>query len=101
MSGNKKRQVAQGQRSAPEQKRSAESKARKEKRKKMAGAEETAKAIQRDLTETKAAEALRAKKAEERKKEQANYQKTRVRAAARMGRRKKQIDAQSQAKVEE
>jgi hypothetical protein len=101
MSGNKKRQLVRGQRKAPAQKTSAESTTRKQKRKEKGGAEETAKAIQRGLAGRKAAEALKAKKGEPREKEQANYRKTRARAAARMGRRRKQIDAESQAKVEE
>ncbi len=89
------------QRKATNKKRSAESKVRKETRKAKGKAEATAKAIQRSPAGRKAAETLKSKRGEARKKEQANYQKTTARAAARTGGRRKQIHAEFQAKVEE
>jgi uncharacterized protein YbcI len=98
---DKKRQSVQEQRDALEKKRSAVSKLRREKRKAKGRAEETAKAIQRSPAGRKAVETLKAKRGAAQKKEQANYQKTQARASARMGGRRKQIHAESQAKAEE
>ena len=98
---NKKRQVVHEQRNALEEKWSAVSKARKEKRKEKSRAEETAKAIQRSPAGRKAAETLKAKRGAAMKKEQANYQKTQARDSARMGGRRKQIQTELRGKEEE
>ena len=98
---NKKRQIIHEQRNALEEKRSAESKARKEKRKEKSRAEESAKAIQRSPAGKKAAETLKAKRGAAKKIEQANYQKTQARDAARMGGRRKQIQTELRGKAEE
>ena len=71
MRANKKKQLVQKQRKALEAERSVESKVRKEKR---------------GLA---------------RKQEQANYQKTRARAATRLGGRRKQTQAELHDKIEE
>jgi hypothetical protein len=101
MRANKKRQFAQQQRKALEGKRSAESKTRKMKRKEKVKAERIARAIKRSPAGRQAAEALKEKRGITREKEQANYQKTRARASARMGGRRKQILAGFQDKLEE
>ena len=101
MRGKKNKQLVQEQRKALEEKRSAESKVRKEKRKAKGKAEEIAKAIQRSPAGKKAAEILKEKRTTARKKEQSNYQKTRTRASARMGGRRKQIGEELQGKLEE
>lgn len=100
MRASKRKQLVQQQRKALEEKRSAESKVRKEKRKAKGKAEEIAKAITRSPAGKKAAEALKAKRGVARKKEQANYQKTRARASARIGGRRKQIQAEPHGKPE-
>jgi len=100
MRGNKKRQLVQGQRRALEDMRSAEGKLRKEKRKAKGKAEEIVKAIKRSPAGKKAAETLKAKRGVAKKKEQANYQKTRGRASARMGGRRKQMQAEPHGKPE-
>ena len=99
MRGNKRDQLMHEQRKALEQKRSAESKARKEKRKEKGKAEDIARAINRSPAGKKAAEALKEKGGIARQKEQANYQKTRARASARMGGRRKQIQGELRDKL--
>ena len=101
MRGNKKRQLVREQRKELDAKRSELSKERKEKRKKERRAEEAAKAIQRSPAGKKAAETLTAKRGIAQRKQQANYQKTSARAAARMGGRRKQIQAELRGKLEE
>ena len=101
MRTSKKKQLENAERKALEQKRSTESKARKEKRKEKVKAEETAKAIQRSPAGKKAAETLKLKRNETRKKEQANYQATKAKAATRMGGRRKQLLAESREEIEE
>ncbi|MGA2035182.1 MAG: Na-translocating system protein MpsC family protein [Thermoguttaceae bacterium] len=98
---NKKRQFVHEQHDALEEKRSAVSKLRKAKRKAKGKAEELAKAIQRRPAERKAAATLKAKRGAAQKKEQANYQKTQARGAARLGGRSKQIHAELQGTLEE
>jgi hypothetical protein len=100
MRGNKREQLVHAERKALEQMRSAESTVRKEKRKVKGKAEEIVKAIKRSPAGKKAAEALKAKRGVAAKKEQANYQKTRTRAAARLGGRRKQTQAELQSKPE-
>jgi hypothetical protein len=86
--------LVHAERKALEQKRSAESRDRKEIRKIKGRAEEIAKAIERSPAGKRAAETLKEKRGTARKKEQANYQKTRARASARIGGRRKQILAE-------
>jgi hypothetical protein len=100
MKTSKKAQLVRAERKVLEQKRSAESKARKEKRREKGRAEDVAKAIQRTPAGKKAAETLKAKRKKGQKKEQANYQKIKARAATRLGGRRKQTQAEFQAKVE-
>jgi hypothetical protein len=95
---HKKRQLVHEQRDALEEKRSAESKARKEIRKEEGRAEETANAIQHTPAARKVAETLKAKRGAAQKKEQANYQKNQARAAARMGGKRKQLHTGSRGK---
>lgn len=101
MRGNKRDQLMHKERKALEQKRSAEGTVRKEKRKAKRKAEEISKTIKHSPAGEKAAEALKAKRGVARKKEKANYQKTKTRASARMGGRRKQIQAELHAKIEE
>ena len=101
MRANKKKQLAQKQRKVLEEKRTAESKARKEKRKAKGKTEEIAKAIQRSPAGRQAAETLKEKRGIARKKEQANYQKHRARSATRLGGRRKQTQAELHGKIEE
>jgi len=101
MRGNKRDQLMHEERKAPEKKRSAESKLRKQKRKAKGKAEEIAKAIKRSPEGKKAAQTLKAKRGIAKKKEQANYQKTRTRASARLGGRRKQIQAELHEKLDE
>ena len=91
MRGNKREQLVHEQRKAIEEKRSVESKARKEKRKEKGKVEDIARAIKCSPAGKKAAEALKETRGIAMKREQANYQKTRSRVGARMGGRKKQI----------
>ena len=101
MRGNKTNQLMHEQSKAVEQTRSAESKVRKDKRKEKGKAEEIAKAIKRSPTGKKAAGTLKVKRGIARKKEQANYQKTKTRASARIGGRRKQTQAELQSKPKE
>ncbi|MGA2618313.1 MAG: hypothetical protein ABSF26_11935 [Thermoguttaceae bacterium] len=101
MRTSKKEQLLHAERKALEQKRSQESWVRKEKRREKGRAEDAAKTIQHSPAGRKAAATLKAKRGKARKEEQANYQKTMARAAARVGGRRKQIHAEFQAKVEE
>jgi hypothetical protein len=94
MRGSKINQLMHEERKALQQKRLAESKARKEKRKEKGRAEDIAEAIQRSPEARKATETLKAKRGVARKKEQANYQVTTTRASARMGGRNKQIQGE-------
>ncbi len=89
-----KKQMANTERKALEQKRSAESKERKEKRKEKGRTEEAEKAIQCSPEGKKAAEILKAKRGDARQKEQANYQKVKARSAARAGGRRKQLQTE-------
>jgi hypothetical protein len=101
MRGNKRDQLKHEQRKTLEQERSAQSKVRKEKRKAKGKAEEIVKAIQRSPAGRKAARTVKEKRGLARKKEQANYQKTRARAETRMGGRRKQTQAELHDTVEE
>jgi hypothetical protein len=101
MRTSKKKQLVNAQRKTQEQKRSAESKVRKEKRKAKGKAEEIAKAVKRGPAGRKVAETLKAKREVARGKEQANCQKTGARAATRIGGRRKTIQAELHAKLEE
>ena len=101
MRGNKRDQLMHEGRKKLEQKRSAESRMRKEKRKAKGKAQEIAKAIKRSPAGRKAAETLKEKRGLVRKKEQANYQKHRARSAARLGGRRKQVQAELHDKIEE
>lgn len=101
MRANKRVQLAQEQRRALQAKRSAESRTRKEKRKAKGRAEEIAKAVRRSPEGIKAAEAMKEARGAAREKEQAHYQKTRARASTRMGGRRKQIQAELHAPLEE
>jgi hypothetical protein len=89
------------QREAAKEKRSADSKVKKEKRRAKGKAEGIAKAAKRSAAGKEAAETLKEKRGITRKKKPANCQKTRARASARMGGRRKQIEAELQAKLEE
>ena len=82
------------QRKTLEAKRSTVSKLRKEKRKAEGRAQEIAKAIKRSPAGKKVAKALKETRGIARKKEQANYQKTKARSATRMGGRRKQIQGE-------
>jgi hypothetical protein len=88
------------QREELDARRSAISKLRKENRKEKGRAEDVAKAIQRSPEGRKAAATLKTKRGIARKKEQANYQKTRSRAGTRMGGRKKLIEGALRDKLE-
>ncbi len=98
---SKRRKLVVDQRKATKDMRSAEGKVRKEKRKEKGRAEETAKAVQRSPAGRKAAETLKAKRGEARKNEEANYRKTEARASTRIGGRRKRIQAELHAKIEE
>jgi hypothetical protein len=98
---SKRKQLVMEQREAAKEKRSADSKVKKQKRKAKDKAEKIAKAVKRSAAAKEAAETLKEKRTIRRKKEQANYQKTRARASARMGGRRKQIEAELQAKLEQ
>jgi len=87
-------------REATKEKRSAEHKVRKAKSAVKGKAEETARIQKRSPEGKLAAETLKEKRGTARKKEQANYQKTRARAATRIGGRRKQIQAELHAKLE-
>jgi hypothetical protein len=101
MRGNRREQLMHEQREALDERRSAESKARKEKRKVKGKAEDIVKAIKRSPAGKKAAEALKEKRGIAGKKEQANYQKTRSRVSTRMGGRRKQIQGELRDNPEE
>lgn len=85
MRGNRKRQLARQKNKQIEDKMSEERKERKHQRWAKGKAEELAKALQGSPEGTKAAETLKAKRGVARRKEQANYQKTRSRASTRNG----------------
>jgi hypothetical protein len=95
----KKRSVMQ-QREATKEKRSAETKLRRDKRKEKGKAKDVAKARKRSPEAQIAAETLKTKRGIARKQEQMNYQKTRTRASARLGGRRKQTLAEFQEQVE-
>ena len=101
MRANKKKQSSQEKRTTLEAKRSAVSKARREHRKAKGKAEDIVEAIKRSPAGRRAAETLKENRGIARGKEQANYQESRTRAAARMGGRRKQILAESQDKLDE
>jgi hypothetical protein len=82
---SKKKQLVQKQHKTLREKRSAESKTRKEKRKVKGKAEEVAKAILRSPAGKKAAETLKEKRKVARKKEQVHYQETAARTLTRLG----------------
>jgi hypothetical protein len=98
---SKKRQSVMQQREAAKEKRAAESKLRRDKRKEKGTAEDVAKAIKRSPGGKAAAESLKLKRRVARKQEQMNYQKTRTRASARLGGRRKQTLAEFQEQVDE
>jgi len=98
---SKRKQVVMEQREKTKEKRGADRKVRKEKRAVRGKAEEIARAQERSPEGEKAAEIVKERRGIARKKEQANYQKTRARAAARMGGRRKQIQAELHANLEE
>ena len=89
------------QRKATEDERSAERKAGKEKRKARGKAEESMKATNRGPAEKKAAEALKDKMGLARKAQRADYQKTQARVSTRSERRRKQIQAELDARIVE
>lgn len=97
---SERRQSVVQQRKATKGKRSTESRARKEKRKATGKAEDIVRAIQRSPAGKKAAETLKETRGIARRKEQANYQKTRARLGARMGGRRKQIQTELHEKLE-
>jgi len=97
----KRKQFGMKQRKATNEKRSAKSNVRKEKRAAKGKAEEIARAKERSPEGKKAAKTLKEKRRIVREKEQAHYQETQARGSARMGGRRKQIQAEVQAKVEE
>jgi hypothetical protein len=101
MRTSRRKQLIGAQRKALEGKRSAESRARRAKRKEKGRAEDVAQAIKRSPEGRKAAATLLAKRGIARKKEQANYQKTKARSASRMGGRRKQIQAELHEKLDE
>ena len=101
MRGNNKKQLIREQRKELEDKRSEVSKERKNQRRLKGKAEELAKAIQHTPAGKKAAETRKTKRGITRKQEQANYQKTRSRAATRMGGKTKQLRAEQQKELEE
>jgi hypothetical protein len=91
MRGNKRDQLKHEERETLEQERSAESRVRREKRKAKGKADDIAKALQRSPAGKKAAAALKTKRGVAREKEQANYQRNKTRASARIGGRSKQV----------
>ena len=101
MRTSKREKLVHAERKALEQKRSAVSRARREKRKEKGRAEDLAKAIQRSPAGKRATAILKTKRGIARKQEQANYQKTRARAGTRMGGRRKQIQEELREKIEE
>ena len=101
MRGNKKKQLVREQRKELEDKRSEESKERKNQRRAKGKAEELAEAIQRSPAGKKAAKTAKAKRVIAQRKEQANYQRTNARAATRMGGRRKQTQAELHDKIGE
>jgi hypothetical protein len=101
MRTSKREKLVVAQRKAHEAKRSTVSKLRKAKRKEKGKAEDIAKAIERSPAGKKASETLKETRGIARKKEQANYQKTRSRAGARMGGRRKQIQGELHENFEE
>ena len=100
MRGNRKKHLVRQKSTEIEDKRSEERKERKHQRWAKGKAEELAKALQRSPEGRKAAESLKAKRGVARRKQQANYQKTRSRASTRMGGRRKQVRAEQQGKLE-
>jgi hypothetical protein len=101
MRGNRKKQLAQSQRKALEDERSAESKLRREKRKAKGKAQDVAKAVQRSPAGRQAAAVLKGTRGEARKKEQASYQKRRARSATRLEGRRKQAQTVPHDRTEE
>jgi hypothetical protein len=99
--GSKRKRFVMEQRKAAKEKRAAESKVGKEKRAAKGKAGGIARAKQRSPEGKKAAESLKETRKIVREKEQAHYQKTLARGSARMGGRRKQIQAELHAKVEE
>ena len=100
MRTSKREKAVRAERKTLEQKRSAESRARKEKRKVKGQAADIAMEIQRSPAGKKAAETLKAKRELLGQKEQANYQKTQARASTRMGGRRKQIQGEAHDELE-
>ena len=98
---SKRKRLVMEQRKATTEKRGADRKVRKEKRAVRGKAEEIARAERRSPEGQMAAEIVKERRGTARKKEQANYQKTGARAVARMGGRRKQIQAELHAKLEE
>ena len=94
MRTSKKKQLNGAERKALEGKRSAESRARRAKRKEKGKAEDIVQAIRRSPEGRKAAATLLVKRGIAKKKEQANFQKSKARSASRMGGRRKQIQAE-------
>ena len=90
---SKKKQSMMEQRKTTKEKKAAERKVTKEKRTAKGEAEQIARAQERSPEGKKDAETLKEKRGIARKKEQANYQKTQARASARMGGRRRQIQA--------
>lgn len=94
MRTSKRKQSIFAELDALEAKRSAISKQRKEKRREKGKAADLARAIRRSPEGKRTAETLKEKRGIARKKEQANYQKTKARAATRLGGRRKQVQAE-------
>lgn len=97
MSANTK---TQKQRKVLVEKRAAESKVRKERRKAKGRAKEAVEAVQRSPAGKKAAEMVKERRLA-RRQGQANYRRIEARAATRLGGRRKQTQAELHDKIEE
>ncbi len=100
MRTSKREQLVIAQRKALEAKRATVSRLRKAKRKEKGKAEDLAKAIKRSPAGKKAAAPLKTKRRIARKQEEANYKKTRARASARLGGRRKHVQEELHETVE-
>ena len=100
MRGNKRDQLLHEERKTLDQKRPAESNVKKDKRKAKGKVAQIAEAIKGSPAGKRAPETLKETRGIAGKKEQANYQKTKTRASARMGGRRKQTQAELHDKIE-
>ncbi|MCE5267872.1 MAG: hypothetical protein LLG00_08295 [Planctomycetaceae bacterium] len=94
MRTSKRKQLIFAKLDALAAKRSAISKQRKEKRREEGKAADIARAIRRSPEGKRTAEIRKEKRGIARKKEQANFQRTKARSATRLGGRRKQIQAE-------